>query len=70
MLDGLELFGMGFSQRGSAIHLFTFDPSSYRTATRSRSLVQSSLRFHIGLEDVDDLRADLAAGFQRLAASG
>ena len=28
-----------------------------------------TLRLHIGLEDVDDLKADLEAGFERLRAA-
>jgi len=45
-----------------------FDAKSYRTATKWDA-EGPGLRFHIGLEDVDDLRADLEAGFQRLNAS-
>ena len=29
-----------------------------------------TVRFHIGLEDVGDLKADLEAGFARLVAAG
>ena len=68
MLDGLELFGMGFSWGGYESLVIPFDPSSYRTATEWRA-EGPALRFHIGLEDVDDLRADLDAGFARLAAA-
>ena len=41
------------------------DPSPHRTATQWKA-EGPALRFHIGLEDVDDLKADLAAGFDRL----
>ena len=68
MLDGLQLFGMGFSWGGYESLVIPFDPSGYRTATTWRA-EGPALRFHIGLEDVDDLRADLEAGFARLAGA-
>jgi cystathionine beta-lyase len=68
MLDGLKLFGMGFSWGGYESLVIPFDPSSYRTATKWKAEGQA-LRLHIGLEDVEDLKADLAAGFERLAAT-
>jgi cystathionine beta-lyase len=46
-----------------------FDPSSYRTATRWNA-EGPALRFHVGLEDLADLKADLAAGFDRLREAG
>jgi cystathionine beta-lyase len=45
-----------------------FDPTSYRTATRWQP-GGPALRFHIGLEDLEDLKADLDAGFARLTAT-
>ncbi|MDO9383464.1 MAG: cystathionine beta-lyase [Hyphomicrobiaceae bacterium] len=66
MLDGLELFGMGYSWGGYESLVIPFNPSSYRTATRWTDEGQA-LRFHIGLDDVRDLKADLEAGFKRLA---
>jgi cysteine-S-conjugate beta-lyase len=66
MLDGLELFGMGYSWGGFESLILPFDPSEYRTATKWQR-EGPALRLHIGLEDVDDLRADLEAGFGRLA---
>ena len=68
MLDGLKLFGMGFSWGGYESLVIPFDPTSYRTATRWQA-EGPALRFHIGLEDVEDLKADLEAGFARLAAA-
>lgn len=68
MLDGLELFGLGYSWGGFESLVIAFDPADYRTATRWTA-AGPALRFHIGLEDVDDLKADLAAGFARLAAA-
>ena len=69
MLDGLKLFGMGYSWGGFESLILPFDPSAYRTATKWKA-EGPALRLHIGLEDVDDLKADLDAGFARLAAQG
>ena len=66
MLDGLQLFGMGFSWGGYESLIIPFDPKTYRTATKWTA-EGPALRLHVGLEDVDDLRADLDAGFKRLA---
>jgi len=68
MLDGLKLFGMGFSWGGYESLVIPFDAKTYRTATKWEA-EGPALRFHIGLEDVDDLRADLEAGFERLKAA-
>jgi cystathionine beta-lyase len=67
MLDGLKLFGMGFSWGGYESLVIPFDPTTYRTATQWKA-EGPALRLHIGLEDVDDLRDDLEAGLQRLTA--
>jgi cystathionine beta-lyase len=66
-LDGLELFGMGYSWGGYESLVVPFDCSSYRTATTWKP-GGTALRFQIGLEDVEDLQADLAAGFERMKA--
>ncbi len=65
MLDGLGLFGMGFSWGGFESLVIPFDCATYRTATQWKPGGQA-LRFHIGLEDLDDLKRDLDAGFARL----
>ena len=65
MLDGLELFGMGYSWGGFESLVIHFDCASYRTVTRWNP-GGPALRFQIGLEDVADLQADLEAGFARL----
>jgi cystathionine beta-lyase len=67
-LDGLKLFGMGYSWGGYESLVIPFDCSHYRTATRWHADGQA-LRFHAGLEDVNDLIADLDAGFARLNAA-
>lgn len=68
MLDHLSLFGMGYSWGGYESLVVPFDPASYRTATKWVA-AGPALRFHIGLEAVEDLQADLAAGFARMAAA-
>jgi cysteine-S-conjugate beta-lyase len=66
MVDGLSLFGMGYSWGGYESLILPFDPKTYRTATTWRA-EGPALRLHVGLEDVEDLKADLDAGFARLA---
>ncbi|MBF9195015.1 cystathionine beta-lyase [Microvirga terrestris] len=65
MLDGLALFGMGYSWGGFESLVIPFNCASYRTATRWEP-GGHALRFHIGLEDLEDLKRDLDAGFGRL----
>ncbi|HET6390749.1 cystathionine beta-lyase [Hyphomicrobium sp.] len=67
-LDGLKLFGMGYSWGGYESLVIPFDPTSYRTATRWQG-PGPALRFHIGLEAVEDLIEDLTQGFARLKAA-
>ena len=67
-LDHLELFGMGYSWGGYESLVIYADPSSYRTATKWDN-TNPLIRLHIGLEDTDDLIADLKAGFARLDAA-
>jgi cystathionine beta-lyase len=62
MLDSLQLFGMGFSWGGFESLAIPFDCSEYRTAT-TWAPGGPTLRLHIGLENVDDLKADLDRGF-------
>ncbi len=64
-VDGLELFGIGFSWGGFESLILPFDCASYRTAT-IWAPEGPTLRLSIGLEDVEDLKADLAAGLARL----
>jgi cystathionine beta-lyase len=65
MLDGLGLFGMGYSWGGFESLVIPFDCATYRTVTEWKP-GGPALRFHIGLEDMDDLKRDLEAGFARL----
>jgi cysteine-S-conjugate beta-lyase len=66
MLDGLQLFTMGYSWGGFESLVVPFTP--HRTATQWQAH-GPALRFHIGLEHVDDLTADLADGFARMAVT-
>ena len=68
MLDGLELFGLGYSWGGYESLVIPFDCSAYRTATVWNP-GGPALRFSIGLEDIEDLQADIDRGFARLSAS-
>lgn len=68
MVDGLSYFGMGYSWGGFESLIVPFDPRPYRTATKWNRQ-GPALRLHIGLEDVADLKADLARGFDRMRAA-
>ncbi|WP_027555192.1 cystathionine beta-lyase [Bradyrhizobium sp. Cp5.3] len=68
MLDAVKLFGMGYSWGGFESLVIPFDCDSYRTATKW-SPGGPTLRLHIGLENVDDLKADLDRGFAALKAA-
>jgi cystathionine beta-lyase len=68
MVNGLELFGLGASWGGYESLIMPNQPERYRTAT-SWDASCPSLRIHAGLEDSDDLIADLDAGFARLNAA-
>jgi cysteine-S-conjugate beta-lyase len=68
MLDHLELFGMGFSWGGFESLIVPGNVAALRTATKWTEPGQL-LRVHAGLEDPEDLIADLDAGFARLRAA-
>lgn len=69
MLDGLEYFGMGYSWGGFESLIITCTPQKIRTATKW-TREGYLLRIHVGLENTDDLIADLEKGFARLKAVG
>ena len=68
LLDAVKLFGMGYSWGGFESLVIPFDCDAYRTATKW-SPGGPTLRFHIGLENVGDLKADLEQGFSALNAA-
>ena len=68
MLDNMSLFGMGFSWGGFESLLIPGYLSKIRTANpwQAEGII---MRIHVGLENPDDLIADLEAGFERLKNS-
>ncbi|HVD83626.1 MAG TPA: cystathionine beta-lyase [Bradyrhizobium sp.] len=68
LLNGVKLFGMGYSWGGFESLIIPFDCAPYRTATRWAP-GGPALRLHIGLENVDDLKADLERGFTAFNAA-
>ncbi|SOE01587.1 cystathionine beta-lyase [Caenispirillum bisanense] len=68
MLDALELFGLGYSWGGFESLAIPTSGSIQRTAT-PWSAAGPTIRLHIGLEDVDDLKADLERGFAAFRAA-
>jgi cysteine-S-conjugate beta-lyase len=68
LVEGLELFGLGASWGGYESLIMPNRPERYRTATAWNPSFPS-IRIHAGLEDPDDLIADLEAGFARLNAN-
>jgi cystathionine beta-lyase len=68
LIDGLELFGIGYSWGGFESLAIPIDPQRYRSATRWEA-DGLAVRLQIGLEDPADLIADLAAGLDRFRAA-
>jgi len=64
LIDGLRLFGIGFSWGGYESLALPVDPAPIRSVTRWDA-PGPTIRLHIGLEDVDDLIADLDEGLAR-----
>ncbi len=68
LMDDLELFGMGASWGGFESLILPAYPEGLRTAT-NWNVEGPIIRLHIGLEDPDDLIADLKAGLSRFDAA-
>ncbi len=66
MVDNLHYYAMGYSWGGYESLILPFDASAVRTATKWNYGNKTCLRINIGLEDVEDLKEDLDAGFKRL----
>ncbi len=64
-VDDLRYFGMGASWGGFESLILPNQPENFRTATEWNPGGQT-MRLHVGLEDPDDLIADLEAGFERM----
>lgn len=65
LIDGLRLYGIGYSWGGFESLALPVHPAHHRTATEWQA-DGPLIRLHIGLEDADDLIADLADGFEKL----
>ncbi len=64
MIDALDLFGIGASWGGFESLILPTHPARLRTVVPWTG--GAALRLHAGLEDRDDLLADLERGFERL----
>ncbi|PHR16602.1 MAG: cystathionine beta-lyase [Sphingopyxis sp.] len=62
-IDALDLFGIGYSWGGFESLALPVDPGKHRTATEW-TIKGALVRLNIGLEDPDDLIADLAKAFE------
>jgi cystathionine beta-lyase len=69
LVDALELFGIGSSWGGYESLVSVVHADSIRTATKWNP-GGPALRLHIGLEDPEDVIADLERGFTALAKAG
>ncbi|HWU27094.1 MAG TPA: cystathionine beta-lyase [Rhizomicrobium sp.] len=62
-MNGLELFGMGYSWGGYESLIV---PAHLKRTAKPFEAEGPLIRIHAGLEDANDLVADLAAGFERI----
>ncbi|HLZ67697.1 MAG TPA: cystathionine beta-lyase [Aliidongia sp.] len=69
MVEGMSLFGIGFSWGGFESLILPFEPNALQ---RVSTIAHEGplIRLHIGLEEVPDLIADLEGGFDRLRRAG
>jgi cystathionine beta-lyase len=67
MVNDLKLWGMGYSWGGYESLCLPIHPETIRTAVRWQE-DGCMFRVHVGFEDIEDLKADLAAGLDRYAA--
>ena len=67
MLDHYEYFGLGYSWGGFESLVAPAHMNSARSVCPWRG--GPLVRYHVGLEDADDLIGDLSAGFERLTAA-
>ena len=68
LIDGLDLFGIGYSWGGFESLAIPIDPARHRSIAR-RADAGPMVRLQIGLEDAADLIGDLASGLERFAAA-
>ncbi len=67
LLDGMDHFKMGFSWGGYESLIMAVNNLKHMRTATTWPYDKPLIRLHIGLEDVEDLKADLDAGFNRLA---
>ncbi len=70
LLDGMEHFSMGYSWGGYESLILANEPKSFNSlrTIANPNFEGTLIRVHIGLEDADDLIADLEAGLNRYTA--
>ncbi|WP_070963062.1 cystathionine beta-lyase [Vibrio sonorensis] len=70
LLDGMKHFSMGYSWGGFESLILANEPKSFNSlrTVANPNFEGTLVRVHIGLEDVEDLIADLEAGFERYNA--
>lgn len=66
LIDATRLFGIGYSWGGYESLIIPATPAATRTASKARWQGKVMLRLHIGLENVEDLLADLDAAFAQM----
>jgi len=64
--DNLDLFGIGYSWGGYESLALPIKPADYRSVMADQTGGRPALRLAIGLEDTDDLIADLAQALARV----
>ncbi|MBJ7015525.1 cystathionine beta-lyase [Vibrio cholerae] len=67
LLDGMQHFSMGFSWGGFESLILAHEPKAFASlrSVANPHFCGTLIRVHIGLEDVEDLIAELEAGFTR-----
>ena len=71
LIDSVQLYGIGASWGGFESLILHFDPREVRTATkwpREGQAAGPCFHVHVGLENVEDLIADMGRGFATLRA--
>ncbi len=69
MLDGYEHFKLGHSYGGFESLVMQANPGAFRTQSQGLGhgkAMEPVVRLQVGMEDIDDLQADLERGFARL----
>jgi len=66
MVDKLHYYSMGYSWGGYESLILPIDATNVRSVTKWPYSDKTCLRINVGLEDVEDLKHDLEAGFKRL----